>query len=128
MNADAIHKTFSHESLKFSFANYRHPVYNPPAMKQGIHPQLHADAVTTCISCGAKFPIPTTVKVQQVEVCAFCHPVYTGEYRGIMASGRVDRFRKVSEASKKKQEEVQEIEKKRDQKPVAKKKQKRSGK
>ena len=39
-------------------------------------------------------PQPPTVKVQQVEVCAFCHPVYTGEYRGLMASGRVDRFRR----------------------------------
>lgn len=96
-------------------------------MKLGIHPQLHADAITTCISCGSKFVIPTTVKSQQVEVCAFCHPVYTGEYRGVMASGRVDRFRKVAEASRKKQEEIQEIEKKREIKPSVKKKQKRSG-
>lgn len=78
---------------------------------------MHKDAVTTCVSCGAKYEIPTTVKSQQVEVCAFCHPVYTGEYRGIMASGRVDRFRKVAEASKKKQEEVQAIEEKRKSKP-----------
>ena len=94
-------------------------------MKKGIHPTLHADAVTTCMSCGEKFPIPSTVKTQQVEICAFCHPVYTGEYRGIMASGRVDRFRKVSEAAAKKKEEVKQIEEKRKAKPVKAKKAKK---
>ncbi len=74
-------------------------------MKPAIHPQLHADAVTTCISCGTAYAIPTTVKAQQVEVCANCHPVYTGEYRGIIASGRVDRFRKLQATSKQKKEE-----------------------
>ena len=93
-------------------------------MKKGIHPKLHLDATTTCVSCGAVYAIPTTVQTQQVEVCAFCHPVYTGEYRGIMASGRVDRFRKVAEASKKRQEEVKAIEEKRKTKPALKKAQK----
>lgn len=94
-------------------------------MKKGFHPQVHADAKTTCVSCGAVYAIPTTVKVLQVEICGNCHPVYTGEYRGLMASGRVDRFRKVAEASKKKQEEVKVIEAKRKAKPAAKKKAKK---
>jgi ribosomal protein L31 len=55
-------------------------------MKKGIHPQMHLDAVTTCVSCNAVYKIPSTVKTQQVEVCSNCHPVYTGEYRGIIAS------------------------------------------
>lgn len=82
-------------------------------MKTGIHPQLHADAKTTCISCGAVYAIPATVKQQQVEVCSNCHPVYTGEYRGIIASGRVDRFRKIQEASTQKKKVVAEIKEKR---------------
>lgn len=92
-------------------------------MKKGIHPPVFPDAVTTCVSCGTVYKIPTTVKTQQVEVCGHCHPVYTGEYRGIIASGRVDRFRKVTEAAKKKQAEIKVIEEKRKTKPVAKKKQ-----
>lgn len=92
-------------------------------MKTSLHPKLHPDATTTCVSCGAVYLIPSTVKELQIEVCSGCHPVYTGEYRGIVASGRVDRFRKVSEASKKKIEEVKAIEEKRKAKPVAKKKQ-----
>lgn len=93
-------------------------------MKKGIHPQVYADAVTTCVSCGTKYPIPTTVKAQQVEVCGNCHPVYTGEYRGVIASGRVDRFRKATETSKKKQEEIKVIEEKRKTKPAVKVKKK----
>ena len=93
-------------------------------MKEGIHPQLHLDAKTTCVSCSAVYLIPTTAKIQQVELCAACHPIYTGEYRGLMASGRVDRFRKVAEASKKKQEEVKVIEGKRTAKTVIKKQKK----
>lgn len=100
--------------------------YTPSTMKSGIHPVTHSDATTTCISCGAVYAIPSTVKELQIEVCSACHPVYTGEYRGVMASGRVDRFRKVTEASKKKSEEVKAIEEKRKTKPVVKKKQQRS--
>lgn len=83
---------------------------------------MHKDAVTTCVSCSTVYSIPTTVKSQQVEVCGNCHPVYTGEYRGIIASGRVDRFRKVTEAAKKKQDEIKVIEEKRAAKPKVKKK------
>ncbi len=89
---------------------------------------MFTDAVTTCVSCSAVFKIPSTVKQQQVEVCSNCHPVYTGEYRGLMTSGRVDRFRKVTEAAKKKQEEVKVIEEKRKAKPTIKKKEKKSSK
>lgn len=91
-------------------------------MKKGIHPKIFADAVTTCVSCSMKFQIPSTVKEQQVEVCSNCHPIYTGEYRGLMVSGRVDRFRKVAEKSKQKMEEVKQIEEKRKAKPAVKKK------
>lgn len=83
---------------------------------------MYKDAVTTCVSCNTAYNIPTTVKSQQVEVCGNCHPVYTGEYRGIIASGRVDRFRKVTEAAKKKQDEIKVIEEKRKAKPKVKKK------
>ncbi len=90
-------------------------------MKKGIHPDVHQDAKTTCITCGAVYMIPTTIKEQQVEVCAKCHPVYTGEYRGVLASGRVDRFKKLQEQSaKKKQEHAAIKEKKAAKKPAAK--------
>jgi ribosomal protein L31 len=91
-------------------------------MKKGIHPTMHQDATTNCVSCGSKFQIPSTVQTQQVETCKFCHPVYTGEHRGVMASSRVDRFRKAAEASAKKQEELKAIEESRAAKPKVTKK------
>ena len=63
-------------------------------MKPGIHPPFYEKAKTTCTACGAVFLIPNTVKEQQVEICSNCHPVYTGKFRGLMTSGRVERFRK----------------------------------
>ncbi len=90
-------------------------------MKKDFHPKAHKDAKTTCTSCNAVYMVPSTVKDQQVEICSQCHPIYTGEYRGIMTSGRVDRFRKVQEASKGKQAEVAAIEEARKAKPTIKK-------
>ena len=31
-------------------------------MKTGIHPEVHADAKTTCASCGAVFEIPSVTE------------------------------------------------------------------
>jgi len=63
-------------------------------MKKELHPQIYKDAKATCTACGAVFTIPSTVKVIQIEICSNCHPVYTGKYRAVTASGRVDRFQK----------------------------------
>ena len=63
-------------------------------MKKAIHPEFHKDAKVTCTSCKTVFKIPSTVKEQQIEICSSCHPIYTGKFRGIMTSGRVERFQK----------------------------------
>ena len=70
-------------------------------MKSAIHPELHLDAKTTCVSCGAVFLIPSTVKEQSVEVCRMCHPIYTGKAQKDLKGGRIDRFRKRMAAGKK---------------------------
>ena len=63
-------------------------------MKKAIHPEFHLNAKVTCTSCGTVFAIGGTVKEQQTEICSNCHPVYTGKHRGVMTSGRVERFKK----------------------------------
>jgi len=62
-------------------------------MKKEIHPQVHADAKTTCVSCSAVYEIPSTVKTQSVEICRACHPIYTGKAQKDLKGGRIDRFR-----------------------------------
>ena len=61
-------------------------------MKSGIHPQ-YAKATITC-ACGAVYELGSTRKNAHVEVCAACHPFYTGEQRAVDAGGRVVRFNK----------------------------------
>jgi large subunit ribosomal protein L31 len=73
-------------------------------MKTGIHPECK-DAKFIC-SCGNVVEAWSTVKEeeQRIEVCAKCHPFYTGETR-ILKTGAVDKFyarQKKVEAMKKK--------------------------
>jgi len=62
-------------------------------MKPNIHPQ-YKEVKVTC-SCGAVFSTRSTVERDQIhlEVCAVCHPFYTGTQKIVDTAGRVDRFR-----------------------------------
>ncbi len=67
-------------------------------MKEGIHPDYPA-AQVTC-ACGNSFVTRSTRGDLTVDVCAACHPFYTGTQKLIDAAGRVDRFRKRYETKK----------------------------
>ena len=60
-------------------------------MKAGIHPEYHA--LTVVCACGNKFVTRSTAKSIHVEICAKCHPYYTGKLRLVDTAGRVERFR-----------------------------------
>ena len=61
-------------------------------MREGIHPE-YPPAQVNC-ACGNAFVTRSTRGDFQVDVCAACHPFYTGTQKLIDAAGRVDRFRK----------------------------------
>ncbi|MBX3264160.1 MAG: 50S ribosomal protein L31 [Labilithrix sp.] len=61
-------------------------------MREGIHPE-YPPATVSC-ACGNTFVTRSTRGDFQVDVCANCHPFYTGTQKLIDAAGRVDRFRK----------------------------------
>ena len=61
-------------------------------MKEGIHPQ-YPGARVTC-ACGNTFLTRSTRGDFQVDVCAACHPFYTGKHKVMDVAGRVDKFRK----------------------------------
>lgn len=64
-------------------------------MKKGIHPTYYEDATVTCSNCGTVWHIGSTKKEFRVEVCANCHPFYTGQQQVILdVEGQVDRFNK----------------------------------
>ena len=61
-------------------------------MKTGIHPD-YKEIIVTC-SCGNTFKTSSTmVKDLGVEVCANCHPFYTGKQKIVDTAGRVEKFR-----------------------------------
>ena len=61
-------------------------------MKDGIHPEYQVVSVTC--ACGNAFQTRSTKSELVVDVCAACHPFYTGKHRLMDTQGRVDRFRK----------------------------------
>ena len=70
-------------------------------MKKDIHPEYFDDATIKC-ACGETYTIGGTVKEQSVEICAACHPFYTGQEKVLDTAGRVEKFRARQEAAKKK--------------------------
>lgn len=62
-------------------------------MKSDIHPQ-YTDTKVTC-SCGNSFVTRSTLgKEIHLDVCAECHPFYTGKQKIVDTAGRVDKFRR----------------------------------
>lgn len=61
-------------------------------MREGIHPNYFKDTVIVCASCGTEWPIGSTRENLRVDICANCHPFYTGEQKIVDTEGRVDRF------------------------------------
>ncbi|MGH7754323.1 MAG: 50S ribosomal protein L31 [Gemmatimonadales bacterium] len=61
-------------------------------MKAGIHP-VYQRAEVHC-ACGNQFVTRSTIPVIHVEICAKCHPFFTGKQKLVDSAGRVERFRK----------------------------------
>ncbi|MBI2551063.1 50S ribosomal protein L31 [Candidatus Uhrbacteria bacterium] len=61
-------------------------------MKLEIHPEYFENAAITC-ACGAKYEIGSTMNEIQVELCAACHPFYTGTQKIVDSAHRVERFK-----------------------------------
>ena len=60
-------------------------------MKSGIHPQYNN--ITITCACGNSFEVGSTSKEDiRVEICAKCHPLYTGKSNLIDTTGRLERF------------------------------------
>lgn len=67
-------------------------------MKNGLHPLYHPNATVTC-ACGNTFTIGSTKPEIRVEICAACHPFYTGQKKLVDTRGRVERFEKITQKS-----------------------------
>lgn len=59
-------------------------------MKPGIHPKYQPVKITC--SCGTVFETRSTRAKLSIEICATCHPFYTGKQKLVDTAGRVERF------------------------------------
>jgi large subunit ribosomal protein L31 len=61
-------------------------------MRKEIHPVY--DLAHVRCSCGNEFTTRATKSEIHVEICAECHPFYTGKQKLVDTGGRVERFRR----------------------------------
>lgn len=60
-------------------------------MKKEIHPDYFQNAKILC-ACGAEYSVGSTRQEIHVELCANCHPFYTGKQKIIDTARRVEKF------------------------------------
>lgn len=68
-------------------------------MKPDMHPTYHTNVKVTC-ACGNTFVTGSTVEEINIEICANCHPFFTGKSKLVDTAGRVDKFKARVEAAK----------------------------
>ena len=59
-------------------------------MKSGIHPN-YFDSTITC-ACGATYKTGSTMESIAIELCAACHPFFTGKQKIVDTARRVEKF------------------------------------
>jgi large subunit ribosomal protein L31 len=74
-------------------------------VKQEIHPKRY-DTAITCSTCGTVWNTHSTKQNLRVDICANCHPFYTGEQRIVDTAGQVDRFMRRLQSSQSQQAEA----------------------
>ena len=61
-------------------------------MREGIHPDYKQTSIKC--ACGNVIETGSTKEDVHVEICAKCHPFFTGKQKLVDTGGRVDKFRK----------------------------------
>lgn len=60
-------------------------------MQSGIHPNYFPQAQIIC-ACGATYTTGSTKERIDIELCAACHPFFTGKQKIIDSARRVEKF------------------------------------
>ncbi|MBY0314089.1 MAG: 50S ribosomal protein L31 [Bdellovibrionales bacterium] len=62
-------------------------------MKAEIHPKYFTEAKVTCV-CGNTFTTGSVAKEINIDICAACHPFFSGKQKLIDTEGRIEKFKK----------------------------------
>src|SRR5207237_748371 len=73
-----------------------------------IQPQYFSDAIVTC-ACGNTFTTGSTMEKIQVDICAKCHPFFTGTQKFVDTLGQVDKFQQKTKVAAVKSEQKKAI-------------------
>ena len=68
-------------------------------MKDGIHPKYEPTTITC--ACGNVIETRSTAKDIKVEICSNCHPFYSGKQRYVDTAGRIEKFKRRYDTTKK---------------------------
>jgi large subunit ribosomal protein L31 len=60
-------------------------------MKPSLHPDYYANASIVC-ACGAEYKTGSTMERIDIELCAACHPFFTGKQKIVDSARRVEKF------------------------------------
>lgn len=87
-------------------------------MKSDIHPKWHSDAKVVC-ACGNTTMVGMAKAELHVEICAKCHPFFTGEMRFLDTMGRVEKFQSKQQFAKSQATKIADKKKKKKDKEEA---------
>lgn len=87
-------------------------------MKSDIHPQWYPAAKVSC-ACGNTFTVGAAKPEIKVDICAKCHPFFTGEMKYVDTLGRVERFQQKQQVGAKMATAVADKKKKKKEKEEA---------
>lgn len=77
-------------------------------MKKNIHPNYYKDTKASCV-CGNTFVTGSTLPQIRVEICAACHPFFTGQQKFVDTQGQVEKFGKKQQLAESKKAERAKI-------------------
>lgn len=63
-------------------------------MAKSIKKTYHPSATAKCLNCKSVYNMGSTAENISLEICANCHPFYTGVEGNIDTAGRIDGFNK----------------------------------
>jgi len=61
-------------------------------MKKDIHPE-YVDCEISC-ACGNKVQTRAVDPTMHLDICAACHPFYTGKQKLVDTAGRIEKFKR----------------------------------
>ena len=77
-------------------------------VKEKIQPKYHV-VTSKCSTCGTEYKIGTTAKEVKIDVCANCHPFYTGKQTYVAKAGRIEKFNERRTKAVEPKEKVEEV-------------------